>query len=238
MATTCFCGCGMRVPFSRRRFANAAGKRLDRDLRLFRGALERSDQGTHAAELGELVVLGSPLRDTLRGIVHGTVDRREYDKAAARAWLKRAHGARGRLGREVAKADFAGWDAIGAADLLYAGRRAPAVVLDVEDTGVTVNNNPRVRLRLRVEPKGETPFEVERKIVVSRLAIPRAGERLDVAYDLADPDKLTFRIGELTVDASSSDRLEQLERLTRLHRDGALTDAEFAAEKARILAAD
>lgn len=194
MAKSCFCGCGMHVPFSRRRFANAAGERLERDLVLFRGALERSDQGAHAAELEELVVLGSPLRDALRGIVHGTVDRRQYDKAAARAWLKRAHEARTRLGREVAEADFAGWDAFRAAELVYAGRRASAVVLDVEDTGMTINSDPRVRLRLRVEPEGEAPFEVERKLVVSRLAIPRAGERLEVAYDPADPEKLTFRI--------------------------------------------
>lgn len=34
-----------------------------------------------------------------------------------------------------------------------------------------------------------------------------------------------------------SDWIEQLERLTRLHRDGALTDAEFAEQKARLLAA-
>jgi uncharacterized protein YecT (DUF1311 family) len=34
-----------------------------------------------------------------------------------------------------------------------------------------------------------------------------------------------------------SDWIEQLERLTRLNRDGALTDAEFAEQKARLLAA-
>lgn len=32
-----------------------------------------------------------------------------------------------------------------------------------------------------------------------------------------------------------SDWIEQLERLTRLHKDGALTDAEFAEQKARLL---
>lgn len=32
-----------------------------------------------------------------------------------------------------------------------------------------------------------------------------------------------------------SDWIEQLERLTRLHKEGALTDAEFAAQKARLL---
>ena len=236
MASTCFCGCGARVPFGRRRLANAAGERMDRDLAMFGGALERSDQGEHAGELRELVALGTPLRDTLRGIVHGTVDRRQYDKAAARAWLRRAHDARGRLGRDVAEADFAGWDAMAQAELLYAGRRAPAVVLDVQDTGMTVNNDPRVRVRLRVEPEGEPPFEVERKLLVSRLAIPRPGERLEAAYDPADREKLTFRIAELTDDGPPADRLAQLERLARLHREGALTDDEFAAEKARVLA--
>ena len=33
-----------------------------------------------------------------------------------------------------------------------------------------------------------------------------------------------------------SDWIDQLERLTRLHQSGALTDAEFEAEKARLLA--
>lgn len=33
-----------------------------------------------------------------------------------------------------------------------------------------------------------------------------------------------------------TDWIEQLERLTRLHREGALTDAEFASQKARLLA--
>lgn len=34
-----------------------------------------------------------------------------------------------------------------------------------------------------------------------------------------------------------SDWIEQLERLTRLHREGALTDSEFASQKARVLEA-
>lgn len=34
-----------------------------------------------------------------------------------------------------------------------------------------------------------------------------------------------------------TDWIEQLERLTRLHREGALTDAEFASQKARVLEA-
>jgi hypothetical protein len=237
MAKACFCGCGTEVPlFSRRRAANAIGERIDRDVATFRGALARGGQGRHEAELAELVALGGPLRDTLRGIVHGTVDRAHYDKAAGRAWLRRAHDQRARLARDIAQADYAGWDTLGQSELVHAGRRAPAVVVDVQDTGVTINDDPRVRVRLRVEPEGEAPFELERKLLVSRLGIPRPGARVEVFYDPGDRDEFTFRIADLTDDAPAGhDRLDRLALLGELRRDGVLTEAEFEAEKARIL---
>jgi Short C-terminal domain len=43
------------------------------------------------------------------------------------------------------------------------------------------------------------------------------------------------RAGPDTSGGSNADRLRQLAELGELHRDGVLTDAEFAAEKARIL---
>jgi Short C-terminal domain len=43
------------------------------------------------------------------------------------------------------------------------------------------------------------------------------------------------RAGPDTSGGSNADRLRQLAELGKLHRDGVLTDAEFAAEKARIL---
>jgi putative oligomerization/nucleic acid binding protein len=229
MATECFCGCGVEVPLGRRRAANAVGAQFDEQLRVLRGALER---GADPGRLAELVASGEALRDGLRGIVHGTIDRNDYDKSASRAWMKRALEERGRLAEEVAGQDYAGWNTLEQSELVHAGSRAPGVVIEVKDTGTTVNNQPRVRLRLRVQPEGEPPFEIERKLLVSRLAIPRAGERVEVAYDPDDRDRFTFRVAVL---ADTPSRLDELAKLAELRSSGVLTEAEFEAEKRRIL---
>jgi Short C-terminal domain len=49
------------------------------------------------------------------------------------------------------------------------------------------------------------------------------------------PDVARQVIEALGGDDPGDDRIEQLERLAKLHDSGALTDAEFAAEKARVL---
>jgi hypothetical protein len=222
--------------FSRRRIGNSLGERIDTDLAMFRGALARGGQAAHEAELRELVALGRPLRDTIRDIIHQTVDRSQYDRRAAGRWLDRAARQRHRLSREAIDDGYAGWSALKQAELAHAGRRASAVLVGVEDTGWTINENPRVNVRLRVEPEGEPPFEVERKLTVSRVRIPRAGERVEVFYDPEDRSRFTFRIEDLTDDAlAGPDRIDQLARLADLRDRGILTDQELAAEKARLL---
>src|ERR1700731_3940525 len=74
-----------------------------------------------------------------------------------------------------------------------AGVDAPAQVLAVQDTGVTVNNNPRVKLTMSVTPPdGSSPFEVSTKHLVSRVAIPRAGDAFMVRYDPEDHDNFAI----------------------------------------------
>lgn len=75
---------------------------------------------------------------------------------------------------------------------LAEGVQARAVAINVRDTGVTVNNNPRVKLTLQVQPEGQAPFEVEKKLTVSRVAIPRIGDEFIVRYDPADPRSVEF----------------------------------------------
>jgi hypothetical protein len=239
MATECFCGCNAEVPFGRRRAANALGRQYDKDLALFEGAVERHADPEHETELSSLVARGRVLRDRLRDIVHGTADRKQFDKAASRAWLSEAGDHRLRLANAAGQDDYAGWNTLEQSELVNTGSRAPAVILDLEDTGMLVNHNPRVRLRLRVEPPGEPTFEVERKVVVSKVKIPRIGERVDVAYDPEDPERFTFRIADLTDDAAAAaapSRVDQLAKLAELRASGALTDEEFEAEKRRLLA--
>jgi hypothetical protein len=73
------------------------------------------------------------------------------------------------------------------ARLLESGVNAPAEVVSIQDTGSSVNGNPRVQITARVSPAdGSTPFEVSGKQLVSRVAIPRAGDAVTVRYDPDD----------------------------------------------------
>ena len=84
-----------------------------------------------------------------------------------------------------------------------AGVTATGEVVSVRDTGVTVNNNPRVALTLQVNPSdGSPPFEVSKKATVSRVSIPRPGDAFMVRYDPDDPEN--FVIGPATASAAAS----------------------------------
>jgi hypothetical protein len=75
-----------------------------------------------------------------------------------------------------------------AENLIANGRRGVGIVTAVRDTGMTINDNPRVKMTFRVEPlDGSAPFEAQKTSTVSRIAIPRPGDRYPVWYDAADP---------------------------------------------------
>jgi len=124
---------------------------------------------------------------------------------------------------------------------------APAVVLSVADTGMTINDNPRVKLRLEVTPPdGATPFEIERKATVSRVRIPREGDHFRVQYFAGDPESAKVQKrndADLAATAAAAagpapaadDPITRLQKLSELHQSGVLTDDEFAEAKARIL---
>jgi len=68
------------------------------------------------------------------------------------------------------------------------GVEADATILSISDTGVTINKNPYVKLRLRVEPMGMAAYETEVKAMVSRIAIPRPGDGVRVKFDPNRPE--------------------------------------------------
>jgi hypothetical protein len=76
--------------------------------------------------------------------------------------------------------------------ILADGISARAVVINVADTGMTVNDNPRVKLTLQVQPEGDAPFEATKKVTVSRVAIPSVGDSYYVRYDPANPSEVEF----------------------------------------------
>lgn len=145
-----------------------------------------------------------------------------------------------------------------AENLIASGLRGVGVVADVRDTGMTVNDNPRVKMVFRIEPlDGSAPFEARKTSTVSRVAIPRAGDRYPVWYDGEDHEtwmyavvaddhgrqqiRAMFGVAAETMTgmggpAAEQGPLERLEKLGALRAAGVLDDAEFEATKARILA--
>ena len=144
-----------------------------------------------------------------------------------------------------------------AMELVESGRKGVGTIVEVRDTGVTLNDNPRVVIRMRVAPiDGGPPVERTKTVTVSRVQIPRVGERYPVWYADNDPEKWMFATamdesapaevkemfararaagGEDDSGAEPDSAVGELARLTELWKDGALTDREFADAKARLL---
>jgi hypothetical protein len=239
MARMCFCGCGREVPFGRKRVANMLGARMSEDIALFQGSIERAPDPEHDDELRRLVATGTPLRDKLREVVHGTIDRKDYPREDGKRWLEEASDHRKRLALHMAEQeDFIGWNGLDQAVLVNSGVEAPATIVDVIETGVSINDQPRPTIVLRVDGPDGT-FEVRRNVTVSRLRIPRIGERVTVYYDPKDTSNFTFRQSDLANDQPPSDQpdpVEQIAKLAELRESGALSDEEFAQAKQRLLA--
>lgn len=78
--------------------------------------------------------------------------------------------------------------------VLKSGVSAPAVILSVQDTGVTMNDNPQARIRLRVMPLSGNSFEAEVTQIVGRfqvaMLVPNAS--VMVRYDPNDTTKVAI----------------------------------------------
>jgi hypothetical protein len=152
-----------------------------------------------------------------------------------------------------------------AAELFESGAKGAGTVISVQDTGMTVNDNPRVKMTFRVEPlDGSPPFDAQKTTTVSRVEIPRQGDRYPVWFDLQDPagtwayatvaddnGRATMRqlfgaVAETFVGMNApaapapamgggQDVVEQIKQLADLHSQGILSDEEFSAQKAKLL---
>jgi hypothetical protein len=153
--------------------------------------------------------------------------------------------------------------------LVETGAHAIGTLTDVRDTGVSINEQIRVKLQLTIEPlDGSTAFAGEKTTMVSRVRVPPIGARYPVYYDRDDHTSfilvagLSDEAGRANIvaavgdafgpDASgvgmpgmaaapasaADDSLEQLKKLGELRDSGVLTEEEFEAKKAQILASD
>ena len=166
------------------------------------------------------------------------------------------------------------------------GRTAPATVLDIAGWGPTITHGEgpsterelALKATLRVEPPGEAPFEVTRKLRFPKQAVPEKGGTVNVIYDPDNHDEVMLEelvIPEAALGAgiqgtglgsgrrldqpaqqemmqeaqawldafnpgasaqgAPGDPVEELARLSRMKEQGELTEAEFEAEKAKLL---
>lgn len=70
------------------------------------------------------------------------------------------------------------------------GPQASAVVVSMQDTGALINYNPVVVMQLKVTPQSEPPFETTVQTMVSKIAIPRVGDTINIRYMPADHTKV------------------------------------------------
>jgi hypothetical protein len=67
-------------------------------------------------------------------------------------------------------------------------QRCTGVVERVDDTGVTIDDNPMAILTMTVTPPGGAPtYEAKPHVLVGRLDVPRRGDTLNLSCDPANP---------------------------------------------------
>lgn len=75
--------------------------------------------------------------------------------------------------------------------LAQSGLEASAEVLGIQDTSTLINMNPVVVLKLKVMPMvGGMEFETTGQSMVSKIAIPRVGDKIKIKYNPADPSQI------------------------------------------------
>ncbi len=73
--------------------------------------------------------------------------------------------------------------------LMQNGLDGTAEVVSIADTGAMVNYNPVVLLQLKVTPASGAAFDTTGQTMVSKIAVPRVGDKIKIKYDPADKTK-------------------------------------------------
>jgi hypothetical protein len=118
------------------------------------------------------------------------------------------------------------------------GITAEAEVLEVRDTGTTINDDPQIALLLEVRPSMAATFQTELKTLVSRLEVAnyRPGCKAVVLYDPTNPKRMVLQSFEpaTSVAGSTEDRLTEL---GRLKDRGLITPSEYERKREEIIKA-
>jgi hypothetical protein len=76
-----------------------------------------------------------------------------------------------------------------AQELIQNGTQGEATILSLQDTGMMINNNPRVTLLLEVRVAMRPPYQVTKSVTIPliRLSQIQTGSVVQVMVDLSDP---------------------------------------------------
>ena len=118
------------------------------------------------------------------------------------------------------------------------GITARAEVIEVADTGTTLNENPQIKLLLEIKKPDGSTYQTEIKTLVSRLnaAHVRPGCQADVKYDPNNPQRIQLLKLELAGSETSVGQFaERLENLAVLRDKHLITDEEYKTRREEIL---
>lgn len=100
--------------------------------------------------------------------------------------------------------------------LIRTGEPATAKVLKLSDTNMTINENPVVKLKLKVQRKSGVPYVAEMKTVVNRLQVGyyQPGSMLSVKVDPNRPEPVAVEgiAPEMPMDIPMRDQTEAMLR--------------------------
>ena len=73
--------------------------------------------------------------------------------------------------------------------LMATGTQGEATILSLEDTGMRINDNPRVTLRLEIQMPYGAPYQLTKTVTVPliRLSQIQVGSKVPVMVDMMDP---------------------------------------------------
>jgi hypothetical protein len=83
--------------------------------------------------------------------------------------------------------------------LMASGELAQAQVLQVRETGTSLNNQPEVILALTVQRQGQPPYQAQAQTFISQLHFPRIqpGAIVPVRVDPGNPLKVTLDLNQM-----------------------------------------
>jgi hypothetical protein len=120
-------------------------------------------------------------------------------------------------------------------DLEIKGIPARATVINTWDTGVTVNNQPRLGLLLHVFPESGEDFDIETKMIIPHSRLPGVypGAELDIRYDPKKPSRILL-VSAADAEASP-DPAARLRRLDALLAEHLISQEEYDKMRQSVL---